>query len=300
MTVPPLAVRASTSLGTILSLSKGRGSLFVTRMAGALLLGLAVATAGCAQQKDPLRVCADPNNLPFSNDRGEGFENKLAEMLAADTGARVEYMWWAQRRGFVRNTLRAGECDVLFGVPTSYELAQTTRPYYRSTYVFVSRRDRSLAIDSLDDPRLKTMRVGVQMVGDDFSNSPPAHALAARGMTANIVGYSVVDDYSRPNPPANIVHAVARGDVDAALVWGPLAGYFASREPVPLDLAPVTPEIDPPFLPFVFDISMAVRRGDEQRLLMLEEFIARRRAEIDRLLAEYGVPRVDRARRSAS
>ena len=284
-----------------MSLGVGRWALGVTRMVcGVLLLGSAVFTTGCAETKPALRVCADPNNLPFSNDRGEGFENKLAEMLAADTGARVEYTWWAQRRGFVRNTLRAGECDVLLGVPTSYELAQTTRPYYRSTYVFVSRRDRALAIESLDDPRLTTMRVGVQMVGDDFSNSPPAHALASRGMTRNIVGYSVIDDYSRPNPPANIVHAVARGEVDAAVVWGPLAGYFASREPVPLDLAPVTPEIDPPFLPFVFDISMAVRRGDEPRLRMLEDFIIRRRGDIDRLLADYGVPRVDRAaRRSA-
>jgi mxaJ protein len=263
-------------------------------LAVAFVAALAAASPAAGRE---LRVCADPNNLPFSNDRGEGFENKLAEMLAADTGTRVEYTWWAQRRGFVRNTLRAGDCDVLFGVPSSYELAQTTRPYYRSTYVFVARRDRALHLESLDDPRLAALKVGVQMVGDDFANSPPAHALSARGLVGNIVGYSVIDDYSQPNPPAKIVHAVARGEIDAAVVWGPLAGYFATREPVALDLAPVVPEIDPPFLPFVFDISMAVRHGEDERLRMLEDFIARRRKDIDRLLADYGVPRVDRTTR---
>jgi mxaJ protein len=260
---------------------------------------LLVVAAACAP-KPALRVCADPNNLPFSNQKGEGFENKLAEMLAADLGARVEYTWAAQRRGFVRNTLRAGECDVMLGVPTSFELAQTTRPYYRSTYVFVSRKDRALQLASFDDPRLSKLKIGVQMVGDDFANTPPAHALSARGMIRNIVGYSVLDDYSQPNPPARIVHAVAAGEVDAAVVWGPLAGYFAQREPVPLDLAAVTPEIDPPFLPFVFDIAMGVRRGDEIHLKQLDDFILRRRAHIDRLLESYGVPRVDMGDRRAS
>ena len=260
----------------------------------AAFAGLLFLCSACAPSTPALKVCADPNNLPFSNDRREGFENKLAEMLAADTGTRVEYTWWAQRRGFVRNTLNAGECDVLVGVPSSFELAQTTRPYYRSTYVFVSRRDRMLALESLDDPRLRNLKVGVQMVGDDFANTPPAHALSARGLIRNIVGYSVLDDYSRPNPPSRIVQAVATGEVDAAVVWGPLAGYFAQRSPVPLAVVPVTPEIDPPFLPFVFDIAMGVRRGDEARLKQLDDFIVRRRAEIDRLLDDYGVPRVQR------
>jgi mxaJ protein len=261
---------------------------------GALVVALGTATLfACAQPKPALRVCADPNNLPFSNDRGEGFENRLAEMIAADTGTRVEYTWWAQRRGFVRNTLRAGECDVLLGVPTGFELAQTTRPYYRSMYVFVSRRDRGLQLHSLDDQRLRQLRVGVQMIGDDFANSPPAHALSARGIVRNVVGYSVLGDYSKPNPPARILEAVARGEIDAAVVWGPLAGYFARREQVPLEVAPVSPQSDSPTRPFVFDMSMAVRRGDQERRQMLEEFIVRRRGEIDRLLAEFGVPRAD-------
>lgn len=243
-------------------------------------------------------MCADPNNLPFSNDRGQGFENRLAEMIAADSGTRVEYTWWAQRRGFVRNTLRAGECDVLMGVPTEYELAQTTRPYYRSSYVFVSRQDRSLHLRSLDDGRLKDLRIGVQMIGDDFANSPPANALSARGIVRNVVGYSVLGDYSQPNPPARIVEAVAAGDIDAALVWGPLAGYFARRQQVPLELTVITPQADSPSRPFVFDISMGVRRGDTDRLHLLEQFIDKRHAEIDRLLDEFGVPRVA-ARESA-
>jgi quinoprotein dehydrogenase-associated probable ABC transporter substrate-binding protein len=253
-----------------------------------------------AEPTPPLRVCADPNNLPFSNDRGEGFENELAEMIAAETGARVEYTWWAQRRGFVRNTLRAGECDVLMGVPAGYELARTTRPYYRSSYVFVARRDRSLHLRSLDDERLRDLRIGVQMIGDDFSNSPPAHALSARGIVRNVVGYSVLGDYSQPNPPARIVDAVSSGEIDAALVWGPVAGYFARRAPVPLELTTIAPSDVSPTRPFVFDISMAVRQGDTGRLATLENFIERRRDDIDRLLDDYGVPRLAPQREAAA
>ena len=238
-----------------------------------------------------LRVCADPNNLPFSNQAGEGFENRLATLLAADLGARLEYTWWAQRRGFVRSTLDAHQCDVVMGVPSRYERTLTTRPYYRSTYVFVARRDRHLTLRSLDDERLRELRIGVQLVGDDFANSPPAHALSARGLTRNIVGYSVVGDYAQPNPPARIVEAVARGDIDAALVWGPLAGFFAKRSTVPLELGTVAPDRSP-VLPFAFDISMAVRRDDGERLSVLDDFIGRRRREIDAILREFGVPRV--------
>src|SRR4051812_36069581 len=118
-----------------------------------------------------LRVCADPNNLPFSNEKGEGFENKIAELIAADMQRPLEYTWWAQRRGFFRNTLRAGTCDVVIGVPVSFELAATTRPYYRSTYVFVTRHDRHLDVRSLDDPVLKDLRIGVQLIGDDGANA---------------------------------------------------------------------------------------------------------------------------------
>ena len=237
-----------------------------------------------------LRVCADPNNLPFSNERGEGLENRLAEMLAGELHARVEYTWFAQRRGFFRNTLNAGLCDVVLGVPSSIEMAATTRPYYRSSYVFVTRADGGPVVRSFDDAALRRLRIGVAVIGDDYANSPPAHALAQRGIIGNVVGYSVYGDYARPNPPSRIVEAVAEGEVDVAVVWGPLAGYFASRQRVPLRLVPVTPEIDLPFLPFVFDIAVGVRRGDDALREELDRALARRRADIRRLLDAYGVP----------
>ena len=266
--------------------------LLVTAALMALLPGLRGPASGRTLAAGPLRVCADPNNLPFSNNRGEGFENRLADMIAADAGTSVSYTWFAQRRGFVRNTLNAGDCDVIMGVPLHLAHLATTRPYYRSTYVFIAPRRRHLGLGSFDDPRLHQLKIGVPLVGDDFANTPPAHALSARGHIQNIVGYSVLGDYSQPNPPARIVEAVARGDIDAAVVWGPLAGYFATRQPIPLDVTPVSPQADSPERPFVFDISIGVRRGDEARRKALDTFIARHRAGIDRLLDEYGVPRL--------
>jgi mxaJ protein len=239
-----------------------------------------------------LRVCADPNNLPFSNERGEGFENKLAELVARDLGATVEYTWWAQRRGFFRNTLKAGACDVVMGVPAAFELAQTTNPYYRSTYVFVTRKDRNLDIRSFDDPTLRSLRIGVQMIGDDFANTPPAHALTNRGIITNVQGYMIYGDYTAENPPARIVAAVECRQIDVAVVWGPLAGYFAKRTRTSLVVMPVAPQIDQPFLPFVYDISVGVRRGEQEFRDKLDEILERRKPEINRLLDDYGVPRV--------
>jgi mxaJ protein len=239
-----------------------------------------------------LRVCADPNNLPFSNRRGEGFENRIAELIARELHTTVSYTWFAQRRGFVRNTLNANLCDVILGVPGSFDLALTTRPYYRSTYVFVTRRDRRLSIASLDDPRLRTLKIGVQMIGDDYASSPPAHALANRGITRNVAGFMVYGDYRDESPVRPIIDAVARGDVDVSVVWGPIAAYFIRRSRVPLIAEPVTPQIDPPFLPFVFDIAMAVRRGDTALRDKLDGILVRREKEIDVILNAYGVPRV--------
>jgi quinoprotein dehydrogenase-associated probable ABC transporter substrate-binding protein len=241
-----------------------------------------------------LRVCADPNNLPFSNEREEGFENKIAALVAREMNVDVEYTWWAQRRGFIRNTLKAGDCDLVVGVPSSFELAQTTSPYYRSTYVFVSRKDRKLNIRSFDDPLLRKLKVGVQMIGDDFSNTPPAHALSNRNIIRNVRGYTVYGDYAKANPPARILEAVTKGEVDVAIVWGPLAGYFAKRQKAPLEIMPVSPEIDLPYLPFVFDISMGVRRGDDALREELEQILARRRNEIESILDEYSVPRINK------
>jgi mxaJ protein len=250
---------------------------------------LATPAAG----RPALRVCADPNNLPFSNSAGQGFENKIAELIGRELNRPVEYTWWAQRRGFVRNTLNSGACDLVVGTSAGMDMLSTTRPYYKSTYVFVSRRDRHLGIRSFDDAKLRQLEIGVQLIGDDFANTPPAHALANRGMSRNLVGYTVYGDYRVANPPARIVDAVARGAVDIAVVWGPLAGYFARHEPVALDVVPVSPRVDLPYLPFVFDIAMGVRHGDSTFRAQLDEIIARRRPSIDSLLDTYGVPRVD-------
>ena len=241
-----------------------------------------------------LRVCADPNNLPFSDERGAGFENRIAELIARDLGLRVEYTWWAQRRGFARSTLRSNLCDVVMGIPSSYDLLQPTRPYYRSTYVFVTRSDRDLEIESFDDPQLRTLRIGVQTVGDDYTNTPPAHALSRRGVIDNVKGYTLLGDYSQPHPPSSIISAVESGEVDVAVAWGPLAGYFAQRAAVPLSIHPVQPQIDTPFLPFVFDIALGVRRGDDAFRDRLERVLVTRRSAIDSILATYNVPRVDR------
>jgi len=240
-----------------------------------------------------LRVCADPNNLPFSNDRGQGFENKIAELVARDLGKKVEYTWWAQRRGFVRNTLKAGSCDVIVGVPTGLGMVLPTSPYYRSTYVFVTRRDRRINVRSFDDPILRRVRIGVQLIGDDGTNSPPAHALSNRGIIYNVKGYAVYGDYSQESPPSRIIDAVARGDVDVAIAWGPMAGYWAKRSPIPLKLVPVQPQIDLPFLPFVFDIGMGVRHGDTTFRASLQSVLTRRRPEIRRILDEYRVPQIE-------
>ncbi|MBV8516111.1 MAG: substrate-binding domain-containing protein [Acidobacteria bacterium] len=270
-------------------------TFFILRSAFFILL-FTCCTAQSPHPTQPaptLRVCSDPNNLPFSNRAGQGFENKIANLIANDLHEKVEYTWWAQRRGFLRNTLKAKQCDVVMGLPTGVDMAAVTRPYYRSTYVFVSRRDRHLGITSFDDPKLKALKIGVQIIGDDGANAPPAHALAARGIVDNVRGYTVYGDYRQPNPPARIIDAVARGEVDLAVVWGPLAGYFAKREPVPLELVPVSPEIDLPFLPFVFDIGLATRYDDAALRQKLELILERRKPEIDRILADYGVPRLD-------
>jgi mxaJ protein len=247
------------------------------------------APPAAAARPAPLRVCADPNNLPFSDRSGAGFENKLAQMLGRELGGGVEYVWWAQRRGALRNTLKASLCDVVMGVPVSLDSLATTRPYYRSGYVFVSRASRDLDISSFDDPRLRELTIGVQVVGDDYANTPPVHALSARGISDNVRGYSVLGDYAEATPSAKIVLAVEAGDVDIAIVWGPLAGYFARRSRQPLRLVP-TPARDSG-LPMRFAIGMGVRRGDVALKDKLEAFIAHYGTRVDALLDGYGVPR---------
>ena len=263
---------------------------------GVALAGL-LAVAGGVEARE-LRVCADPNNLPFSNEAGEGFENRIVSLIAQELGADLRYVWWAQRRGFLRNTLKAGACDLVPGLPAHLEGVRTTAPYYRSSYVFVMRADGP-NIESFDDPILRDVTIGVHLIGDDGSNTPPAHALSRRGIVDNVRGYMIYGDYSAPNPPAHILKVLADGGIDVAIVWGPLGGYFAGREGVPLKVVPVRPIFDGPQLPMAFDISMAVRTEDEALRQEIDAVLARRRADIDAVLAAYGVPRLDDGSRQA-
>ncbi len=258
-----------------------------------LALAMALGVNATAALAADLRVCADPNNLPFSNAKGEGFENKIVALIAKDLHENVDYVWWAQRRGYVRNTLRAGLCDLWPGVATAVDMLATSRPYYRSTYVFVTRADRHLKIASYDDPQLRKLTIGVQMVGNDAMNTPPTHALARRGIINNVRGYMLYGDYQKPNPPAAIIDAVASGAVDVAVVWGPLAGYFASKSSVPLTLTPVTPAVDGAQWPMQFDISMGMRRHEPDFKAKIDEILARDHNSIATILAQYSVPRTD-------
>lgn len=260
------------------------------------LAGFAV-TAGAVQARE-LRVCADPNNLPFSNEGGEGFENKLVSLIAEEIGAEVRYTWWAQRRGFLRNTLKAETCDLVPGLPANLEGVRTTAPYYRSSYVFVTRADGP-EVQSFNDPVLRQVKVGVHLIGDDGANTPPAHALGRRGIVENVRGYMIYGDYNDPNPPARILDALAKREIDVAIVWGPLGGYFADRESVPLKVTPVRPIFDGPQLPMVFDISMAVRKEDEALRQEIDAALNRRRADVDTILASYRVPRLDAGSKQA-
>jgi mxaJ protein len=259
----------------------------------ALLIAVLLLGGGAGAAGRDLRVCADPNNMPFSNSLQEGMENKIIELIARELGARVEYVWWAQRRGFVRNTLNAGACDLVAGAAEGMDMLRTTAPYYRSTYVFVSRPDL-LPIQSLDDPRLRTLKIGVHLIGDDGFNVPPAHALAQRGIVENIRGFSLYGDYRQESPPARLIDAVASGEVDVAIAWGPLGGYYAALQHPPWRVSAVTPRRDGVF-PMTYAIAMGVRRADKEFVNEIDRALARKRHEIEAVLAQFHVPQVDLA-----
>lgn len=252
------------------------------------VLLVAVVPAMTASER-VLRVCADPNNMPFSNDQAQGFENKLAELIASKLGAKLEYIWWSQRKSFVRNSLDEGRCDLIMGIPSSLSSVAATKPYYRSSYVFVSRHDRNLQVGSLADPRFDEWRIGVPVVGEDYA--PPAAALARRGITQNVIGFSLFGEYGEQNPPRKIMDAVANGDIDVAIVWGPFAGYFVKQEPVALDVVPVSPLM---FLsiPFSYDISAGVRKGNDTLRAEVDHVLESESATVQQILVEYGVVQV--------
>lgn len=239
-----------------------------------------------------LVVCADPNNMPFSNRAQQGFENRLVELLARDLKTSVRYRWWAQRRGFARQTLGQKQCDLWPGVVTGLHSMATTDPYYRSMYVFVSPAARDLAGLTLDDPRLRQLRIGVQLIGADAMNTPPAHALARRGIIQNVRGFTLYGDYRRPDPPASIIQAVSDRTIDVALVWGPLAGFAAAHSAVPLRIEPVRPLVDDGW-PMMYEISIGVRRDEPDLLERLNGVLRAEHSTINALLRQYHVPAVD-------
>jgi quinoprotein dehydrogenase-associated probable ABC transporter substrate-binding protein len=255
-------------------------------------VSLLCATNALAQSKGQFRVCADPENMPHSNQKQEGFENKIADLIAKDFSATPRYTWWGQRRGFIRNTMNAtleeGRCDVVIGVPEGYDLVTPTKPYYRSTYVFVYNKAKGPQVKSLDDPVLKKVKIGVHLLGDDYTNPPPVHELSKRGVVGNLVGFSTF--YSAENPPSSIIDAVASGKVDIAIVWGPAAGYFVKQQRVPLTMVPVPSGKGD--LPFEFGIAMGVKPGNQELKARLEKVIDTRRAEITKILNDYNVPLV--------
>lgn len=234
-----------------------------------------------------LTVCADPNNLPFSNRELQGFENKLVALLAKDLHTRVEYVWWAQRRGFARSTLAQSKCDLWPGVASGLTTMQTSLPYYRSTYMFVTRASEPLGGLTLDDPRLRSLRIGVQLIGYDGINTPPAQALAERGLTQNVRGYMLYGDYRQPNPPAAIVNAVADGTVDVAMVWGPVAGYFAKRAKSALRLEPVAEDAH---WPMTYEISIGMSKSDQALRQQIGAALQAEHSSIQGLLRSYQVP----------
>jgi mxaJ protein len=237
-----------------------------------------------------LTVCADPNNLPFSNKEEAGFENRIATLIARDMNAKLTYVWWAQRRGYARNTLNEAKCDLWPGVAQGVDGMTTSRPYYRSTYVFVTRAGAPLQGLTLDDKRLRSLKIGVQLIGNDAMNTPPAHSLARRGIVDNVRGYMLYGNYETPNPPVAIIDAVAKGDVDVALVWGPLAGYFSARSAVPLRLERVTPIVDEAIWPMTYKIAVGVNRRNPELIAEVNGIVDKEQSVIDAILSTYAVP----------
>jgi len=242
------------------------------------------------QEKDNASDCADAENVPVANRKREGFDNKIADLIARELGDSVSYAWWPSRRGYVRNTLSAGTCDIVIGIPVGFDPVATSKPYYRSTYYIVTRTDKHLDIKTLDDPRLKTLRVGVNLLGEDYTNTPPAHALSAHGVVGrNVVGFSGF--YDEEHHPGEIIDSLAKGSIDVALVWGPLAGYFAKRSGVPMTMTPL-PDRDSPDLPFAYGVAIGTRRADHELRSLIDNILVQKKPEIDKILMEYNVPTV--------
>jgi mxaJ protein len=253
--------------------------------AGVALVGGAVLAADLTE----LKVCSDPDNMPYSNERREGFENKIAEIIAKDLGIPLVHYWWPHQRGLVRNTLRAGTCDVLIEIPKGYDLVTWTKAYYRSAYVIADLTNGGLKISSLDDPALRqAKRIGVHM------STPPYDVLGDRGLQEQVVTYTTVYDHRDPDVsrrPTRLLEDLVAGKVDVAIAWGPLVGHFAKvaqkNGGASLTLVPLQ---DDKAIPMTFEMSMGVKKGDQALKVKLEEAIDRRQAEIRQVLEDFGVP----------
>jgi quinoprotein dehydrogenase-associated probable ABC transporter substrate-binding protein len=265
------------------------------RLAALLVLLPATMHSTLAAQLRPnlgkpgvLRVCADPDNMPLSNKQGEGFEQKIAELVAKEWNSKIEYAWWPVRRGFFSRALNGRYCDVAIEAPSGLDMAGVTKPYFRSGYVFVTRKDRNLHIKTLADPRLKKLKIGVNILNSDAENTPPAMALSRYGVVGNLTGYYTF--YTDSVRPEDIVNAVARKEIDVAIVWGPLAGYFARQAPAPLSIQPLPERDSLSDFPFRYNIGMGVRRRDRALRDSLQVVLDRRSSEIQGILKQYGVP----------
>jgi quinoprotein dehydrogenase-associated probable ABC transporter substrate-binding protein len=263
----------------------------------ALILAIVLIAARVAAQTgeegsielvDPkvLRVCADPRDLPFSNQAGEGFENKLAVLLAQKLGKTLAYEYYPGATGFVRNTLNAHKCDLIMGMPQGDDIVQGTNPYYRTTYALVSKQGSGLeSVDSLENPRLQGKRIGI------VAGTPPATNLAVNGLLGNIKSYPLVVDTRFDAPTSAMIDDLDSGQIDIAILWGPIAGYLAMHAKTPMKVMPLVKETSGSRM--IYRIGMGVRHSDQEWKRLLNKLIAENQAEMTRILAAYGVPLLD-------
>jgi len=233
-----------------------------------------------------LRVCADPRNLPFSNEKGEGFENKLAEFFAAKLEKKLDYTYFPQATGFVRVTLGAHRCDVIMGFPQGDDLVQGTNPYYRTAYALISRQGSGLDdVDTLEDARLKGKHIGV------VAGTPPATNMAAAGLMSTAKPYPLMIDTRVDSSAEAMINDLNKGDIDAGILWGPMAGFYAKKANPPLHVTSLVKEKTGPQL--VYRIGMGVRRADQNWKRQLNRLIQENQPAINKILLDYGVPLLD-------
>jgi quinoprotein dehydrogenase-associated probable ABC transporter substrate-binding protein len=233
-----------------------------------------------------LRVCADPRNLPFANEKGEGFENKLAELFAAKLQKKLDYMYFPQASGFVRMTLGSHRCDVIMGFPQGDDAVQGTNPYYRTAYALVAKQGSGLDdVTTLEDERLKSKHIGI------VAGTPPATNMAVAGLMANAKPYALMIDTRIDSSAEAMIKDLAKGEIDAGVLWGPLAGYYAKQVNPPLHVTPLVKETTGPKL--VYRIGMGVRAADQNWKRQLNRLIQENQTAINKILLDFGVPLLD-------